>query len=201
MSKNSSINGNKAEAWKDVIGYEGKYQVSSIGRIKSVGRKSKCRLRHTVTVNERIMKLTTAKKRGFYKLVTLTSSSVQVRHRVHRLVAMAFIPNPDNKPEVNHIDGDPSNNKVSNLEWVTKRENLIHSFRTLNRSTSKPTGLKSTSSKYIIYKYTLDGKVIDAFFSTGLAAISVGGTRDRIWLAMMNDRVFRGFRWKYELRK
>lgn len=102
------------EIWKDIKGYEGLYQVSDLGRVKSFKRDS-----------ERILKPLT--KTTGYKSVTL--SNKQVKHQsinVHRLVADAFIPNPDNKPQVNHIDEDKTNNMVSNLEWVTAKENANH---------------------------------------------------------------------------
>lgn len=73
-------------------------------------------------------------KRGYYKAVVLYQGGKQRRYYVHRLIAAAFIPNPLNKPYVNHIDGNPINNNVNNLEWVTNSENLAHAYQNLAES-------------------------------------------------------------------
>ncbi len=97
------------EEWRDIPGYEGLYQVSSLGRIKRNGRLKTFR-----------------KDRGGYLTVWLCKDSEQKNFKVHRLVAQAFIPNPENKRTVNHIDGYKHNNVVENLEWATHSENIIH---------------------------------------------------------------------------
>lgn len=107
------------EIWKDIKGYEGLYQVSNFGRVKS--------LNYRGTGKELIFK-----KRYFtsgYERVCLTKNKIERTKRVHVLVAEAFIPNPENKPQVNHIDEDKTNNMASNLEWVTPRENLTYGTR------------------------------------------------------------------------
>lgn len=106
------------EIWADIDGYSGLYQVSNIGRIKSLGGKSN----HN---SEMIMK---QQEILGYMSVTLTKDSVQKMYKVHRLVANAFIDNSDSKPQVNHKDGNKKNNIVSNLEWVTPSENSKHAF-------------------------------------------------------------------------
>ncbi len=104
--------------WKDIIGYEGLYQVSNTGLVKSLkGRR------------ERILKFSSP--RG-YKCVKLYKDG-KVNYLVHRLVAKAFIPNPDNKPDVNHLDGVRSNNNAENLEWCTSSENSLHRCRVLKK--------------------------------------------------------------------
>ena len=104
------------EIWKDVPGYENFYQVSSIGRIKSLPRRGR--------KQSRILKPTYDRKG--YLGVDLFKDKERKRCRVHRLVALSFIPNPENKPEVNHIDGIKTNNVIENLEWNTTSENLNH---------------------------------------------------------------------------
>ena len=115
------------EIWKDITGYEGIYQVSNFGRIKSLGRFLK-RGESKIFVDEFIM--SGGSTPIGYKTVNLTKNKVRKAFSVHRLVAEAFIPNPEGKPEVNHIDGDKLNNNYANLEWCTRRENLQHAYDT-----------------------------------------------------------------------
>lgn len=111
------------EIWKDIKGYEGLYQVSNLGRVKSLdivdrlGRKHKSNIKYQ---ND---------NGNGYLIVNLKHNGKQKNHLVHRLVAEAFIENPENKKEVNHIDGDKLNNRVDNLEWVSRSENLKHAFK------------------------------------------------------------------------
>lgn len=108
------------ELWKDIEGYEGLYQVSNLGRVKSLKRYSK----NNKNNNDRILKPVLNTK-GYLQLA-LCKNGVKYNKKLHRLVAQAFIPNPENKPQVNHIDEDKTNNIVSNLEWMTNKENRNH---------------------------------------------------------------------------
>lgn len=123
------------EIWKDIEGYEGFYQVSNFGTIKSLSRYIKFGNK-TRYSNERILKF--HKDKDGYKKVILQKSGKAQNYLIHRLVAQAFIPNPDNKPQINHKDGDKQNNKVDNLEWCTPSENMIHAFKTELCQPSKP---------------------------------------------------------------
>jgi hypothetical protein len=112
------------ENWKDVKGYEGLYQVSNLGRIKSLSHINYLgRLRQKCILGNRLS------DRGYHTAV-LYNNGKPKSFRVHRLVANAFIDNSNNKPHVNHIDGVKSNNLVTNLEWVTISENQKHAFKT-----------------------------------------------------------------------
>lgn len=106
------------EVWKDILEYEGYYQVSNTGKIKRLAGK-RC-------LNSRILK--PGKNKGNYSFVILCKNCKKTSMYIHRLVALSFIPNIENKKEINHIDCNKSNNIVSNLEWCTHKENSKHSF-------------------------------------------------------------------------
>ena len=109
----------KNEKWLPVVGYEGLYEISNYGRIYSVPNNNKV---------GGILKDHIDKKTG-YHFIILSKNNKTFNTGIHRLVAQAFIPNPENKPTVNHIDGNKSNNNINNLEWATHKEQLIHSFK------------------------------------------------------------------------
>lgn len=110
------------EEWKDIEDYKGLYKVSNYGRIKSLKRISYDKIRDkTRQISEKILKQSIASP-GYY-IVNLTKDSKQRVYRIHRLVAEAFIPNPNNYPVINHIDGNKNNNIINNLEWCTYKHN------------------------------------------------------------------------------
>lgn len=171
------------EIWKPVKGFEDRYKVSNLGHIYS-------------NKNERLLK-TPPGKRG-YPVVNLMVDNKKARLcTVHRLVAEAFIPNPDNKPEVNHIDGNRCNNNVSNLEWCTLRENNLHARRT---------GLhKSDGDKPVIQK-DMDGNFIARYKSFSEASRQTGVPRCDIGFVANKRKTAKGytyksaggFKWEYE---
>ena len=111
------------EIWKQIEGYTGLYEVSNFGRIKSLSHINNLgKLRPECILGNRLT------DRGYHSAV-LYKNGVRKTFKTHRIVATAFIPNPDNKPFINHIDGVKSNNCFSNLEWVTHSENIKHAYK------------------------------------------------------------------------
>lgn len=120
------------ELWKDIKGYEGLYQVSNLGRVKRV-------------TTGRILK--GSKDSIGYLRVNLHKNNIPSTEKVHRLVAEAFIPNLENKPQVNHRDEDKTNNMASNLEWMTAKENINHGTCTQRISKSNSIPIIATNLK------------------------------------------------------
>lgn len=120
------------EIWKEIPNYDGAYAVSNLGRLKSLQRKIIRSDGKPYSVKEKIIHPHITKG---YAQATLSYLGKKYYVGVHRLVALAFIPNLQNKPEINHIDGNKLNNCVSNLEWVTESENVRHAFNTGLRKT------------------------------------------------------------------
>lgn len=127
------------EIWKDIKGYEGLYIVSNMGRIKS--------LNYNHTGEEKIMK--TRKRENGYYYLNLCKNNVRHSINVHRIVAETYIPNPENKPYIDHINTIRDDNRVENLRWVTPKENC-----------NNPLTLGKIRKHKNIYQYTLDNKLI-----------------------------------------
>ena len=137
------------EVWKPIPGYEGLYEASSQGRIRTAeGKTTSSAWSDRRVWQQRIMKQKWHKRKGTGKedaRVCLWKDGKEKTHLVSRLVAMSFLPMPFDKLTVNHIDGNPSNNRIDNLEWCTLQENVKHAFDTgLQRNSQKPVVLTST---------------------------------------------------------
>ena len=127
------------EEWKDIPGYEGLYQASNLGRIKRI------LFVNNITTKKENKILKTRINKNNREQVMLYKNGKRKNKTVHRLVASAFLPNPNNYPEVNHIDGNSINNILTNLEWCTKKYNMKHAYdnnlthmKEYNRKKSKP---------------------------------------------------------------
>lgn len=173
------------EVWEDIEGYEGYYQVSDLGRVKGVKRICKTWNGYR-GVPETII-VGSLDKRG-YPQVNLSISDITECYKVHRLVAIAFIPNPDNKPDVNHKDGVKTNNFKDNLEWNTKKENTQHAHRTglaRGRRGEEHGQTNLTEIQAIDIKYNHNGKTgVELARMYGITTSSVSAIRT-------------GKRWKY----
>lgn len=134
-------------------------------------------------------------KRG-YIISHLWDNGKKYSPKIHRLVAIHFIPNPDNKEEVNHIDGDKNNNKLSNLEWVSRLENMHHHYHILGNT--NPSGKDHYKSIPVI-QYNKDGSEIASFDSYSQASQETGIPHANIWKVANGLRKSAGgFKWKYK---
>lgn len=128
----------EGEIWTAIKGYENRYEISNIGRVLSLPKlHSRGGLRPPKILSPGIYR----KSGSEYLTVVLFRNKKAATTKIHRLVAQAFIPNPENKPFINHIDNNPSNNKVENLEWCTNQENIRHMHlqgRHVGKSTLSP---------------------------------------------------------------
>ena len=116
------------EIWKDIPNYEGYYQVSNLGNVKSLARFVKHGKRK-MFVKERLLK--TRKNKNGYLAIYPCKNGVSTAMDVHRIVGSAFIPNPNGYTDINHKDGNKENNIVGNLEWVTRSQNIKHAYSVL----------------------------------------------------------------------
>ena len=161
------------EIFVDIKGYESLYQISNLGNVKSLPKGDGNGNR------ERILKFEICKSNHTnYHRVTLSKDGKTKRYQVHRLVASAFIPNPYNKPFVNHIDNNGTNNRVTNLEWCTQVENMQHSSNQSRQDNPRSLGGKAAATKKH-NQSIVDGKaligtvfgsltILDYFYDTNL---------------------------------
>lgn len=136
------------EMWKPIPKFEGLYEVSNLGRVKALKRRKKCN-RGLGWIKEHIMKQTTANSQ-YYRVPLTNNEHIKKYYLVHRLVAIAFIENKENKPEVNHIDGNKLNNNVNNLEWCDRQYNIKHAYKI---------GLNPSKKKMIEYIDSLEERI------------------------------------------
>ena len=186
------------ESWKDIKGYEGYYQVSNFGRVKSLSREVIMnRFDCSYIIKEKIIKPCINNKNG-YVYVGLHINTKLKTKSVHRLVAEAFISNPHKKKTVNHISGVKTKNEASNLEWTTYSENGLHSFRVLNRA--RPMlGIPSVRRKAIQQIHPLTHMVVATFPSLTHAAISMNASPQSICDALKGrSKVCKKYNWRYE---
>lgn len=166
------------EIWRDVKDYEGKYEVSNLGRVRS--------LNYLHTGKERLLKKQLYK--NGYEYVCLYKNGEEKKCKIHRLVAMAFIPNPDGLPCVNHKDENPSNNVTSNLEWCTAAYNNAYGTRT-----------ERTFKR--VYQYMKDGSFVRSYCSTQEASRVTGVKQSNISACCLNRPHFKtagGYIWSFE---
>ena len=196
--KNLSLEDLPNEEWRDVVGYEGLYQVSSIGRIKSLERKSaQFYQKGTLccySVKEKICKQSIVKG---YLMVHLSKEKRKEQIKVHRLVAGAFIPNTKGLPQVNHKNENKLCNEVKNLEWCSCQYN--NNFGTRNERISQSQRNNPKFSKKVV-QYTLDGKFVrewDSICELGRNCFDRKGV-SRVCRGIKNYNTSGGYIWKFK---
>lgn len=187
--KNLSIESLPNEEWRDIVGYEGLYQVSNLGRVKSLERlvaSPRGLIEHIIT--ERILSIK-VHKFGYLE-VSLHSKGKSKTYKVHRLVALSFIPNPNGLLEINHKDENKSNNIVDNLEWCTAKYNANYGNRNKKSSIGRSKG---------IIQYDLKKVIVAEYESLTKAGESVGGNPQGIFLCANNKiKKYKGYIWRYK---
>jgi hypothetical protein len=169
------------EVWKDIPNYEGMYQVSNLGRVKSFRKSTNHRWD-----DEYILK--PSKANNGYCQVTLYNNTIRHKYLVHRLVAEAFIPNPEKLPQVNHKDENPYNNSAENLEWCTAEYNNAYGTARVRTIDTK---------SHPVEQFTLSGKSIALYRSTRIAAELLGINKGTLKDAIIKGRPCNGYYWKY----
>lgn len=186
-----------SEEWRDIPGYEGKYQVSNMGNVRALYYKKAQKL------NPRIL-IPRVGKCGYLYVVLSKEGKVKT-FKNHRLVAQAFIPNNENKPQVNHKDGDKNNNCVYNLEWVTALENNLHAINVLGKNFARWHKFDKNEKSKKVAQYYMDEEgyryKIAVYANAQAAAIINNLHVSRIKACCRGDQYARqsgGYIWCYE---
>ena len=175
------------EIWKDIEGYEGRYQVSNLGRVRSVDHQRVVVPKNTVCILKgKILKAT--KSSNGYMGVSLCNGSRRSTASVHRLVAKAFVSGYFDGAQVNHIDENKANNLADNLEWVTPSENNLHGSHTVRIAQSK---FKQIS------QYTKDGQFVKTYPSITEACRATGATPTFISRVVGTQYKAKGYLWRF----
>lgn len=177
----------RTEEWRAVAGYEGLYEVSNLGRVRSLDRVVINKLGQRRHIKGQIIKV--IPKENGYLHINVWENRKPIHKYVHRLVAEAFIPNPNNYPVVNHKDEDKTNNRVDNLEWCTQQYNITYN-NVHNRS-------KATMKKRV-QQLTLDDKLVATFESAMEASRQTGFAQSHISDVCRGELKYAyGYHWKY----
>ena len=179
------------EIWKDVVGYEGLYQVSTLGRVKGLRRLISCKNGMTLPQKERFMTPCLGKKG--YLSVMLANHGKNKFCKIHRLVLTAFVENPSNKPHINHIDNNKLNNRLDNLEWCTPKENEDH-----KRKCGRVPVLSSHHKAIKVDQYTTDDVFVKTWNSIKEASDYYHIGKSNIGQCCLGlSKTSTGYKWEY----
>jgi hypothetical protein len=185
------------EEWKMIPEYEGLYKASTLGRIFSFDRRIPSKAGSTMIRKAKYLVLP-CRTNGYAAITLVDINGVRKQKLIHRLIAELFIPNPDNKPQVNHKNGNKTDNRVENLEWVTQNENMSHAFRTGLHRIPDNTGRFNQGSSCRVAQYDLNGKFIKEWPSIKEACRHNKFCESSISLVCKGKQnTHLGYRWKY----
>lgn len=194
-----ALNSLDGEIWKDIKGYEGIYMISTYGRVLSVPiwrviKSNKSLKGEFISYKNPHITLGN-KERNNYRRMDLCCEGKITRKFVHRLVAEAFIPNPNNYPIINHKDENPSNNCVDNLEWCTQAENNAYGTHRIRQAATQR---YSAPNRKEVVQLSLNGELISRYDSIAFASEATGIPRTTIDNGILHKSIVRGkFRWMY----
>lgn len=180
------------EEWRDVVGYEGYYMVSSLGRVASNSKKLRTKFGYRVTKPKLLRQI---KNKSGYCKITVSKNKEQKAALVHKLVAIAFIENKENKPMIDHIDRNKTNNNVTNLRWCTLSENMnnpltVEHCRNLNLGRKHPSYYKpvvALKNGNVVKKYeSIISAILDGFTNCGIVNCCRG-----------REKTHHGYEWMY----
>lgn len=172
----------EGEEWRDVVGYEGLYKISNYGRLKTF-----C-FHRTGSTPVQMIRILKDNKNAIYRYAGLSKDGKVISNKIHRLVAKAFLPNPENKPYVNHINGNKHDNCASNLEWTTPLENNQHAIKTgLTDMRGEKSGMSKLTNKDVIN--------IRELISSGIRTSEIAKIKNVSWSTI--SCIKKGRTWKH----
>lgn len=178
--KGNNMTNNSIEEWRPIVGYEETHLISNFGNVKTYKRLDR-NLKPTI-------------KPDGYVRISITRDKKEIKPFIHRLVAQAFISNPENKPEVNHIDCDRSNNDVNNLEWVTAKENTAQTIKNGNFF------YRAHTIKRKVNKYSLSGEFLQEYESVKEASECHNTSPNNLTSVLRGRSITAcGFKWGYAI--
>lgn len=178
------------EIWKEITGYEGYFEVSNLGNFRSKDRIIRYKSNGTRLYPGKSLKTETVVE-GYQRIV-LMKGAIKKRYMCHRLVAQEFVPNPDNKPFVNHINGNKADNRAENLEWVTQSENELHSHSILGNTMKGKTHPRKVEATFI----KEGDKIVFNSMSDAIKFLGTGCI-EGLKKAIVTDRVYHNFKWRF----